>query len=150
MDGWGKHDLPPTSLSLSLLWILLRKQSIRRRVLMQIFSPPLPRAFLVRHSSLNYREFKTESWRVHSSRHFHSSHLKPIQTTSVIRTRTLSNLFAKRIMIPFCKHKLHEYPVASLFAYPLFYLLLPYLHYVCNQRRNKFFLPGKLQVAVEC
>jgi len=30
-------------------------------------------AFLVRHSSLNYREFKTENWRVHSSRHLHSS-----------------------------------------------------------------------------
>jgi hypothetical protein len=57
--------------------------------------PPLPRAFLVRHSSLNYREFKTDNWRV-ISRHFHSSHLKPIQTTSVIRTRTLSNLFAKK------------------------------------------------------
>ena len=40
-------------------------------------------------------------------RHFHSSHLKPIQTTSVIRTRTLSNLFAKRIVIPFCKRELH-------------------------------------------
>ena len=43
----------------------------------------------------------------HISRHFHSSHLKPIQTTSVIRTRTLSNLFAKRIVIPFCKRELH-------------------------------------------
>jgi hypothetical protein len=57
--------------------------------------PPLPRAFLVRHSSLNYREFKTDNWRVISC-HFHSSHLKPIQTTSVICTRTLSNLFAKK------------------------------------------------------
>ena len=55
-----------------------------------------------------YREFKTDNWRVHISRHFHSSHLKPIQTTSVIRTRTLSNLFAKRIVIPFCKRELHE------------------------------------------
>ena len=69
--------------------------------------PPLPRAFLVRHSSHNYREFKTENWRVHSSHHLHSSHLKPIHTTSVIRTRTLSNLFAKRIVIPFCKRELH-------------------------------------------
>ena len=41
------------------------------------------------------------------SRHFHSSHLKPIQTTSIIRTRTLSNLFAKRIVITFCKRELH-------------------------------------------
>ncbi len=54
-----------------------------------------------------YREFKTNNWRVHSSRHFHLSHLKPIQTTSVIRTRTLSNSFAKRIVIPFCKRELH-------------------------------------------
>jgi len=58
-------------------------------------------------SSLNYKEFKTENWWVHSSRHFHSSHLKPIQTTRVIRTRTLSNLFAKRIVFPFCKRELH-------------------------------------------
>ena len=69
--------------------------------------PPLSRAFLVRHSSLNYREFKTENWWVHSSRHLYSSHLKPIHTSSVICTRTLSNLFAKRIVIPFCKRELH-------------------------------------------
>ena len=69
--------------------------------------PPLPRAFLVRNSSLNYREFKTKNWQEHISRHFHSSHLKPIQTTSIIRTRMLSNLFAKRIVIPFCKRELH-------------------------------------------
>ncbi len=43
-----------------------------------------------------YREFKTDNWWVHSSRHFHSSHLKLIKTTSIIRTRTLSNLFAKK------------------------------------------------------
>ncbi len=54
-----------------------------------------------------YREFKTNNWWEHSSRHFHSSQLKPIQTTSVICTRTSSNLFAKRIVIPFCKCELH-------------------------------------------
>jgi len=69
--------------------------------------PPLPRAFLVRHSSLHYREFNTDNWREHISRHFHSSHLKPIETTNVIRTRTLSNLCAKRIVIPFHKRELH-------------------------------------------
>jgi len=62
---------------------------------------------LKRPPNLNYRKFKTENWLVHSSHHFHSSQLKPIHTTSVIRTRTLSNLFAKRIVIPFCKCELH-------------------------------------------
>ena len=33
--------------------------------------PPLPRAFLVRHSSLNYREFKTENWQVHPTTSIH-------------------------------------------------------------------------------
>ena len=33
--------------------------------------PPLPRAFLVRHSSLKYREFKTENWRVHPTTSIH-------------------------------------------------------------------------------
>ena len=53
MDGWGKHDLPPTSLSLSLFLdfaqraihssmgshaiFLLREQSICQRVLTQFF-----------------------------------------------------------------------------------------------------------------
>ena len=58
--------------------------------------PPLPRAILFRHFSLHYRESKTKNWREHSSRHFHSIHLKPTKTTSVIRTRTSSNLFAKK------------------------------------------------------
>jgi hypothetical protein len=58
--------------------------------------PPIPRAVLVRHSSLNFMEFKTKIWWVHSSRHFNSFHLKPIQINSVILTRTLSNLFAKK------------------------------------------------------
>ena len=58
--------------------------------------PPLPRAILFRHFSLHYREFKTNNWREPSSRHFYSIHLKPTQTTSVIRTRTSSNLFAKK------------------------------------------------------
>ncbi len=54
-----------------------------------------------------YREFKINNWRVHSSCHFHSSHFKPIQTTSVSCTRTSSNLVAKRKVIPFCKSELH-------------------------------------------
>ncbi len=58
--------------------------------------PPLPRAIMFRHFSLYYREFKTKNWREHSSHHFHSVHLKPTQTTSVIQTRTSSNLFAKK------------------------------------------------------
>jgi hypothetical protein len=62
-------------------------------------------AFLVRHSSLNYREFKTNKLAGTYFLSLHSSHLKPIQTTSVICTRTLSNLFAKRIEIPFCKRE---------------------------------------------
>jgi hypothetical protein len=69
--------------------------------------PPLPRAFLVRHSSLNYREFKTDKLAGTYFPSLHSSHLKPIQTTSAIPTRTLSNLFAKRIVIPFCTRELH-------------------------------------------
>ena len=87
-----KHHLKANSLS-SLCW---PKTQVSTQNLQT--HPPLPMAFLVRHSSLNYREFKTKNWwwRVHSSRHVHSSHLKPIQTTSVSCTRTWSNLFAKK------------------------------------------------------
>ncbi len=59
--------------------------------------PPLPRAFLFRHFSLGYWEFKTKiGGNIASAISIFPMILKPLKTTSVIHTRTLSNLFAKK------------------------------------------------------
>ncbi len=60
--------------------------------------PPLPRAFLFRHFSLGYWEFFKAKigGNIAPAISIFPMILKPLKTTSVICTRTLSNLFAKK------------------------------------------------------
>ncbi len=60
------------------------------------------------------------------------------------------NLFAKKNCYLFCITVTHVACSHAFFALSFVFLFAHFSIRCCNQRCNEFFLPGKLQVAVEC